>query len=132
MFIINTTPLLHHKTLGDYGAFLLKRFVLPQFRNEVHVIFDSPANSQMTPKYFERKRRDTVSIVAASHKCLSLKDESEQLVHKGWRENVLNCRHCKKMLVAFVGQYFLHNLGNQLGENQSIYVAGACIWWRYS
>ena len=48
MFIINTTPLLHHKTLGDYGAFLLKRFVLPQFRNEVHVIFDSPANNQST------------------------------------------------------------------------------------
>ena len=45
MFIINTTPLGHHKSLGNYASFLLKRFILTQFRRgcqEVHVVFDNP------------------------------------------------------------------------------------------
>ena len=66
MFIINTSPLYQHKTLGDYSSFLLKRFILPQFHKgsqEVHVIFDKPGHLQNTPKYFEQKRRDASSTL---------------------------------------------------------------------
>lgn len=41
MFLINTYPLSHHKTLADYSSFLLRRFVHPLFSkgsSEVHIV----------------------------------------------------------------------------------------------
>ena len=45
MFIINTKPLTSHKTMENYGAFLIRRFILPHFLRgsiQVHVLFDNP------------------------------------------------------------------------------------------
>jgi len=53
MFLIYTTPPLHHKTMKEYTMFLLNRFVTPHFLNgciEVHVIFDDPDRYEMSPK----------------------------------------------------------------------------------
>ncbi len=56
------------------------------------------------------------------HKCLPLNKVSEIVVNKKWRENV---RKCKRNLVCFLGQYFLHHSSNHLSGNQTMYIAGA-------
>ena len=41
MFIINTSPLNYHQTLADYGRFLIKRYIISEFKkgsSEVHII----------------------------------------------------------------------------------------------
>ena len=125
MFIINTTPLGTHRTLTDYAQFLIRRFILPQFSKgskEVHVIFDNPGRLQHTPKYFERLRRDAIAPVATGHTC----DEfhSHKIIPPKWRENVLNCRLCKRNLVCFLTQYFLHNVTRHLRQDNIFLVAG--------
>ncbi len=126
MFLINTTPLGTHTTFKDYAQFLMQRFIITQFRkgsSEVHVIFDNPGRLENTPKFFEQKRRDSVATVTEGHVCELFKRDTKL---KGkWRENVLNCRQCKRNLVIFLGHYLLHNIGANLLPNQKCYVAGA-------
>ena len=50
MFIINTKPLNFHKTMNDYGHFLVRRFIVPHFNKgctEVHVLFDNPGQPKI-------------------------------------------------------------------------------------
>ena len=123
MFLINTYPLSSHKTLGAYGSFLLERFILPQFHkgsHEVHVVFDNPGRLQNTPKYFEQKRRDATQQVPRDHICREFKKGLE-ISPKKWRETILNCRACKRNLVMFLGDYFIHNSSSHLRD---LYVSG--------
>ena len=99
MFIINTTPLGHHKNLGDYASFLLKRFILTQFRRgcqEVHVVFDNPGRLKNTPKYFEHLRIDSTAKTMENHTCENFTQTTK--VPTRWREGLLNCRKCKRNL----------------------------------
>jgi len=126
MFLINTTPLGTHKTFKDYANFLMKRYVLTQFRkgcSEVHVIFDNPGQLQNTPKFFEHVRRDVAATLKEDHSCVQFNSETK--LKGSWRENVLNCRQCKRNLVKFLGQYFLESLGTHLLSNQKCFIAGA-------
>ena len=127
MFLINTSPLRNHITMAEYGRFLLRRFVVSQFAkggNEVHVIFDNPGRLQNTPKYFEQKRRDTAAKILPDHTCNEI-TSSTVLPHKKWRETFINCRTCKRKLVKFIANYFLHNASAYLSTKQTLYVAGA-------
>ena len=126
MFIINTAPLNYHKTLADYGRFLIKRYTISEFHKgseEVHVIFDNPGRIH-TPKYFEQKHRDVNARVQADHKCGIFTNDTE-IPPKKWRENFINCHRCKRNLVIFLGQFFLQNVSTFLSMNQALYVAGA-------
>ena len=61
MFLINTSPLISHRSMKDYSKFLVKRFAVPHFNNgvkEVHIVFDCPRQNYCTPKAFEQSRRD--------------------------------------------------------------------------
>lgn len=127
MFLINTNPLGSQKTLGDYATFLMKRFILPQFRKgtvEVHVIFDNPGCLQNSPKYFEHQQRDKTTEVASNHECIDF-DSSIRIDPRKWRKNFINCRICKRKLVIFLGNYFLTNIGSYLKSDQDLYIAGA-------
>ena len=42
-----------------------------------------------------------------------------------WRENVLNCRKCKRTLVCLLAQFILTYINPHLSSNQKFYVAGA-------
>ena len=123
MFMLNTSPLGSHRTFTDYAEFLIKRFIIPQFTRgsqEVHVLFDNPG--RLPPKYFERKRRDTVATVVPGHTC----DEfcGSRAIPSKWRENVINCRNCKRNLVLFLTQYFLHKTPRYIQDGKVLYVAG--------
>ena len=129
MFLINTSPLPNHTTLADYGRFLLKRYIISQFKkgaSEVHVIFDQPNHFRNTPKYFEQKRRDKKAMVDSDHTCHTISINT-LLPHKKWRENYLNCRTCKRSLVVFLGNFFLQNASEYLASHQSMYIAGAYL-----
>ena len=100
MFLINSLPLPNHLTLMDYGNFLLKRYIVSQFKkgsSQVHVVFDNPGRLKNTPKYFEQKKRDMKATIAANHTCATFTDNTKVL-HKKWRENYLHCRVCKRNL----------------------------------
>ena len=121
MFVINTTPLGSHKTMVDYAKFLLIRFIEAQFRcgcYEVHVIFDNPDRLQNTPKYFEHLRRDKLASIQTNHCCDTITGTSK--IPKKWREDLINCRECKRSLVKYLTQYFLHNVHQHLHEGQTL------------
>ena len=125
MFLINTNPLGSHKTLGDYAKFLMTRFLLPQFKRgsrEVHVLFDNPGRLENTPKYFEHMRRDASAKLVDDHCCDAFTKTTK--VPRKWREGLLNCRECKRSLVKFLTNYFLHNIHTHLQINEALYVAG--------
>ena len=129
MFLINTLPLPNHNNLADYGAFLLKRFIISQFKkgsSEVHIIFDTPGRLQNTPKYFEQKHRDSKATVSTNHVCAEVTSHTV-IPRKQWREIHLinNCRECKRNLVIFLGNYFLKNASTYLNIQQKLYVADA-------
>ncbi len=124
MFLINTTPLGIHKTLADYGKFLISRFIRPQFSKgslEVHIIFDNPGQLENTPKYFEHLRRDASAKITEEHCCDELPTTN---IPKRWREGLLNCRRCKRSLVLFLTDYFLNNIHTYLEAHQTLYVGG--------
>ena len=125
MFLINTSPLGGHKTFVDYGKFLLTRYIMTQFSkgsNEVHVVFDNPGRLKNTPKYFEHLRRDALAAVIQDHCCDELLPNTQ--IPKKWRENLLNCRRCKRGLVTFLCGYFLKTIRTYLQSNQILYLAG--------
>ncbi len=126
MFIINTKPLGSHKILADYARFLLTRFIVTQFNKgsyEVHVMFDKPDKLESAPKYFEHTRRDASAKVAEGHCCNPL-SSTTKIPCSTWRKNFINCRYCKRTLVKFLCQYFLHNIQTHLQPQQTRYVAG--------
>ena len=118
MFLINISPWSSHKTIGDYAAFLPKQHILPHYRNvtttEVHLLFDDPDSQQCSPKYFERLHRD--------HCCGDF--SSDLMIPPKWRENVINCRRCKRTLVCFLSLYFIHKLKRRLKPPQKFVTAG--------
>jgi len=127
MFLINTTPLGSHKSLGDYGKFLIKRYIMPHLNRstrEVHVVFDNPGRLQNSPKYFEQRRRDANAKVVSDHCCDDF-TQSTKIPPGKWREQFLNCRVCKRNLVKFLGTHFLHNIGPHLHPQQTLHIAGA-------
>ena len=125
MFLINTTPLGSHTTFGDYGHFLIQRHIIPHFIRgctEVHILFDNTGQLSCTPKYFEQQRRDQMATIATGHSCERL-HKSKRLPTK-WRDNVLNCRTCKRELVCYLADYMLHHISNHISSHQKLYVAG--------
>ena len=115
MFMLNTTLLGSHRTFADYAQFLAKRFLLPHFSRgciEVHLIFDNPGRLPQTPKYFERKRRDLSATVMVGHVCDEI--TASRRIPSKWREDILNCRNCKRSLVFFLSDYYLKTMPKQM------------------
>lgn len=128
MFLINIKPWIAHKNLGEYANFLLKQHVYPYFRggsscsSEVHIIFDDPERQGQSPKFFERKHRNEKNPVPDDHNCTEF--ISDMVIPLKWRENVLNCRKCKRNLVCFLSNYFLERVKTVLQPNQRFVTAG--------
>ena len=115
MFMLNTTPLGSHRTFADYGQFLISRFIKPHFNsgsNEIHVLFDNPGRLPDNPKHFERKRHDNSAIVKTGHECKTV--TSQLLIPRKWREDLVNCRNCKRSLVLFLSRYLLQSIAKYM------------------
>jgi len=120
MFLINITPWSTHQFMGDYAQFLLKQHILPLFGNttqQVHLLFDNPNTIQQTPKYFERLCRDAQNQVADDHTCRAF--SADMIVPPKWRQNVLNCRKCKRSLVCFLSDFFIQKIKHHLKQGQT-------------
>ena len=125
MFLINITPWSAHKSMGDYADFLLRQHILPHFRNgatEVHLLFDDPECQVKSPKYFERQHRDHINPISEYHCCSEF--SLDMVIPPKWRENVLNCRKCKRNLVCFLSHHFLERIRRKLQPQQKFVTAG--------
>ena len=125
MFLINIKPWIAHNNLGEYANFLLKQHIHPHYRNgssEVHLIFDDPERNGLSPKFFERKHRDQHNPVLNEHYCSEF--TSDMVIPLKWRENLLNCRDCKRNLICFLSNYFLEKMKKVLRPNQKFVTAG--------
>ena len=125
MFLINITPWSAHKSIGDYADFLLKQHILPHFRNgttEVHLLFDDPECQVQSPKMFERQHQDQTNPISDDHCCSTFTED--MLIPRKWRENVLNCRRCKRNLVGFLSHHFLEKIKQKLQPQQRFITAG--------
>ena len=108
MFLINIKPWAAHNCLGEYANFLLKQHIHPYFRggsSEVHLLFDDPERQGQSPKFFERQHRNKSNPVPDDHYCTEF--TSDMVIPPKWRDDVLNCRKCKRNLVHFLSTYFL-------------------------
>jgi hypothetical protein len=90
--------------------------------NEVHLIFDNPEAQSLTPKSFEQTQRDSHAIVTSEHCCDSL-SRNTLIKPSKWRENLINCRICKRNLVKFIGEYLLSSINLQ--PHQTLVIAGS-------
>lgn len=124
--MINTSTIGSQTTYGDYANFLMQRHIKSHFLKgctEVHLLFDNPGQLKNTPKMFEQKRRDESAPIDTSHSCINI-TESTQLPQK-WRENVINCRKCKRTLVCFLSLFMLKHIHTHHLSHQRFYVTGA-------
>lgn len=124
MFLIQTSPLSTHHSMKEYSSFLLKRFALPHFVRgsmEVHILFDNPGRQPNSPKNLERQRRDQLSSLPQDHQHSTFADTCSP--PPKWRE-LLGCRECKRKLVLYLGDFFLHNAHTILQGQQSLTLAG--------
>ena len=123
--MINTTPTGSHTTFEDYGNFLIRRFIIPQWVKgaiEVHIIFDNPGRLGETPKYFERYRRDCTAQVMTGHLCDEVNGNT--IIPKPWRANFINCRNCKRSLVIFITKHLLKFASQFMHDGQMLVLAG--------
>ena len=123
MFIINTKPLNCHKTMEEYGHFLIRRFIRLHFHrgsSEVHMLFDNPGQIEDNPKRFEQARRD--ASLPADHLCWVFFNEAE--IPSKWNET-LKCRTCKRRLTQFLSSFFTNQMKQYIKEDQRFIVAGA-------
>ena len=88
----------------------------------MHVLFDDPECQKLSPKYFERLNRDKVNKVPDDHCCGNF--SPDLLIPPKWRDNVINCRTCKRNLVSFLSQYFLHRVKSRLRVSHRFVTAG--------
>ena len=101
-FMLNTSPI-NGTTFSDYAKFLMNRYIKPEFTRgaqEVHLIFDNPGRLKETPKHFERQRRDQSATIQTNNTCESI--HAAQKLPYQWREDLINCRTCKRNLVIFL------------------------------
>jgi len=125
MFMINTTPTGNHKTFEQYGNFLIRRFIVPQWARgatEVHVLFHNPGWLSQTPKEFERNQRDKAAHVITGHVCDDI--TGSQPIPRPWMENFIHCRTCKRHLVLFLTKHFLNKASMFMQQGQLLLVAG--------
>ena len=125
MFMINTSPLKHIKSITEYGALLLKVFVLPHFHNhstEVHICFDNPKQQQFNPKECEQQRRDQAcksDLECHSHVMFT----PHTTIPRPWQEYV-QCRQCKRALIEALGLVYLQTARFCLYPGQKLVLSG--------
>lgn len=122
MFLINTKPLHCHKIMGDYGNFLMSRFIVPHLKKgsqEIHLLFDDSGRQSENPKVFEQSRRDTSPN---DHTCFVFFDDAEIPVK--WQSTV-KCRMCKRKLTTYLSDYFTRKITPFLTESQKYVTSGA-------
>ena len=88
---------------------------------ELHAIFDNPGRLKL-PKYFERERRDKTALVTM-HACDLI--EATTPIPAKWRENVINCRQCKRSLTVFLSKFWLQKASQHFQSGMTLYMAGA-------
>ena len=74
------------------------------------------------PKDFERKRRDSSVTVIVGHICDEIR-ESRRIPSK-WREDIINCRNCKRNLVIFLAKYYMKVIPKQIQPGKVLIMAG--------
>ena len=127
MFLININPWSAHRTFGDYGDFLMRQhnIICPPYRNgalEVHLLFDNPESQVYSPKRFEREQRDRINPVNDEHCCSDISED--MMIPPKWRDNIINCRKCKRQLVCFLTLYFVQKMKCKLHGHQRFVTAG--------
>ncbi len=124
MFIIHSTPPLHNKNITDYAHFIMNRYVNTHFERgvmEVHVVFDDPGRHPVTPKSFERQRRDK-HVTSGDHTHAEL--DSRLPTGKRW-SSILNCRECKSKLTTKLALAMLEVCPSYLCPGQRFFTAGS-------
>ena len=85
-------------------------------------MFDNPGRLTETPKHFERQRRDDSAKVIVGHACDEVLEG--RIIPSKWREDMVNCRNCKRNLVVFLGKYYMKHLRKQLQPGKTLILAG--------
>ena len=124
---VNITSWSAHKNLGDYADFQIRQKLLLHLKNgaiELHLIFDDPECQVQSPiaKFFERQHRgQKANPVPDDHCCIRFTED--MIIPPKWRENVLNCRNCKRNLICFLYNHLLERMARKLLPNHRFVTA---------
>ena len=120
MFIINTSPLVNHRSFADYALFLFDLWVMRPYRtlkaSEIHLIFDHPNRHGTSPKEIERLRRDKVDQISEFE---SISDDT--VLPSNWR-TFLSVRQQKRLLVNFLSHSFLTLSAEKITDSKFLFV----------
>ena len=75
-----------------------------------------------TPKYLERLHRDEQNQIPDDHSCGGF--SADMVIPPKWRQNVINCRKCKRNLVCFLSEFILQRIRYRLNPTQKFVTAG--------
>ena len=89
--MIQTPPSPGIATYAQYCKLLVMRYISPHLKagvSQVHVLFDDPTQTTISPKQIEHAKRDETSQVSLSHTCVVI-DQSTTVPSK-WRDTKLS------------------------------------------
>ena len=127
MFFVHSSPLKlpFMKTFQDYSRFLFCKWIVPYLKSavtkEIHVVFDDPCTTGISPKSIERNRRDSTRIDKASE-VIPIEDDIP--LPQNWQTFIAN-RQQKRILINYVLTKLLHSdSADYLKNGQKLIVAG--------
>ena len=126
MFMLSAPPQLTPTTFGEYAIALYKQWVtyyFTQYRSvtQLSLAFDKQSQAGLTPKQFERRRRDDV---VCSTTCDTLDSINKDTKFPNKWVDFIKIRKNKQLLVHFICDYFVELGQNYLQKGQSLIISG--------
>ena len=122
--MIQTPPSPGIATYAQYCNLLVIRYINPHLKagiSQVHVLFYDPSQN-MSPNQIEHTKRDETSQVSSSHTCITV--DQSTIAPSKWRDDLLNCRKCKRVPCKFLSMEMLNLVLSLLSDNQTLLTAG--------
>ena len=106
-----------HKTMADYGKFLMNRFITPHFKKGCTEVhlLFDDPGQQQENSKQFEQSRRDHSEMAPEHLCTIFFDDAE--VPTKWQQ-ILKCRICKRGLTVYLSSYIVNQVGPYLHETQ--------------
>ncbi|XP_022111561.1 uncharacterized protein LOC110990766 [Acanthaster planci] len=126
MNIIYTNPLSGFKFFWEYAMFIVSRWIKPYFRKqykEVRILFDQVCSQGVSPKGFERERRDIQTYMYDDDDDVVVYDDIHDQTNlpPSWSK-FLKVRQNKRLLCNYLSNKFIEIVSSSILTEDQIFV----------